>query len=113
MTLVLGADDVAQLVPQVDAVALVEAVHADLGAGRMVQPAPVSLGGADDAVFLPMAVRSDRLGLVAVKLLADVPGNPARGLPGQRSTILLTSAPSHGCTSARSALRVIMCMPGM
>lgn len=97
MTLVLGASDVAAALEDVDVLEAVEAVHADLGAGRMQQPAPVALTGADDALFLPMAVRSDRLGLVAVKLMADIPDNASRGLPTQRSTILVSSATTGEC----------------
>lgn len=99
MTLLLGADDVTRLVPGVDALAVVEAVLADLGTGAMVQPAPTTLGGADDALFLPMAVRSDRLGLAAVKLMADIPGNAGRGLPTQRSTILVSSVATGECVA--------------
>jgi len=97
VTLVVGAVDVAAALSDVDVIEAVEAVHADLGAGRMQQPAPVALTGADDALFLPMAVRSDRLGLVAVKLMADIPGNASRGLPSQRSTILVSSAVTGEC----------------
>ncbi len=39
----------------------------------MAQHAPMALTGTDDTVFLPMTARSDRLGLAAVKLMADVP----------------------------------------
>ncbi|TCK63757.1 ornithine cyclodeaminase family protein [Curtobacterium sp. PhB136] len=97
MTLVLGADDVRRLLPEVDAIAAVEAVHADLGSGAMVQPAPVTLGGTDDALFLPMAVRSDRLGFAAVKLMADIPANVGTALPSQRSTILVSSVSTGEC----------------
>jgi len=97
VTLVVGAVDVAAALSDVDVIEAVEAVHADLGAGRMQQPAPLALTGADDALFLPMAVRSDRLGLVAVKLMADIPDNASRGLPSQRSTILVSSAVTGEC----------------
>lgn len=46
-----------------------------------------------------MAVRSDALGLAAVKLMADLPGNSARGLPTQRSTILVTSVRTGECVA--------------
>lgn len=99
MTLVLGAEAVAGIVREVDAIAAVEAVLADLGSGTMVQPAPVTLGGADDSLVLPMAVRSDRLGLAAVKLMADIPANADRGLPTQRSTILVSSVTTGECVA--------------
>ncbi|MEG8034065.1 ornithine cyclodeaminase family protein [Sphingomonas sp. LR61] len=106
MTVVLGAADVAGLIDAVDVVGAVEAVHADLGTGAMQQPAPVALTGADDALFLPMAVRSDRLGLVAVKLMADIPDNGARGLPSQRSTILVSSSVTGECVAVLDGMTI-------
>lgn len=99
MTLVLAAEQIAGLLGDVDVYASVEAVFADLGSGAMNQPAPSTLAGADDAILLPMAARSDRLGLAAVKLMADIPGNAARGLPSQRSTILVTSVLTGECVA--------------
>ena len=106
MTLVLGADDIAEVVGAVDVVGAVEAIHADLGTGAAQQPAPVALTGVDDALFLPMAVRSDRLGLVAVKLMADIPDNGARGLPSQRSTILVSSSVTGECVAVLDGMAV-------
>jgi ornithine cyclodeaminase/alanine dehydrogenase len=99
VTLVLASTEITDLLSGVDVFAAVEAVHADLGTGAMTQPAPVTLAGSDDTVFLPMAVRSDRLGLAAVKLMADVPGNTARGLPSQRSTIVVSSVETGECVA--------------
>jgi ornithine cyclodeaminase/alanine dehydrogenase len=99
VTLILSAHDIAALVDGIDVIAAVEAIHADLGTGRMHQPAPPTLAGVDDTVFLPMSARSDRLGLVVVKTLADVPTNAARGLPTQRSTLLATSAVTGECVA--------------
>ena len=92
MMLHLGAQDIEGLVSTAGGIAAVEAVHLDLGLGLMEQPAPVALtSAADDAVFLPMTARSDRLGIALVKLMSDIPGNATRGLPTQRSTILVVS----------------------
>jgi ornithine cyclodeaminase/alanine dehydrogenase len=100
VTLVLGAHDIAALVDGIDVIATVEAIHADLGTGQMDQPAPPTLAADDDdSVFLPMSARSDRLGLVVVKTLADIPANAARGLPSQRSTLLATSAATGECVA--------------
>ncbi|NQX35695.1 ornithine cyclodeaminase family protein [Herbiconiux sp. VKM Ac-2851] len=99
MTIVLAAGQIADLVGGVDVYAAVEAIFADLGTGAMTQPAPIALAGADDAVFLPMAARSDRLGLVAVKLMADIPSNASRGLPSQRSTIVVSSVSTGECVA--------------
>ncbi|VXC51758.1 Ornithine cyclodeaminase [Arthrobacter sp. 9AX] len=99
MTLFLTAEHIAALIGDVDVLAAVEAVHADLGSGAMTQPPPSTLAGEGDAVFLPMAARSDRLGLAAVKLMADIPGNGSRGLPTQRSTILVSSTVTGECVA--------------
>ena len=103
MTLILGAHDIAALVDGIDVIAAVEAIHADLGTGRMHQPAPPTLAGGDDSLFLPMSARSDRLGLVVVKTLADVPANAARGLPTQRSTLVATSASPESASPSSTA----------
>ena len=93
MTRILARHDIEELVPIDAGIAAVEAIHLDLGLGLMEQPAPVALtSAADDAVFLPMTARSDRLGLAIVKLMADIPGNADRGEPTQRSTILALSS---------------------
>ena len=47
----------------------------------MHQPAPPTLAGGDDSVFLPMSASSDRLGLVVVKTLADCPRTPPAACP--------------------------------
>lgn len=106
MTLVLGADDIAEVIGAIDVVGAVEAIHADLGTGAAQQPAPVALTGTDDALFLPMAVRSDRLGLVAVKLMADIPDNSARGLPSQRSTLLVSSSVTGECVAVLDGMAI-------
>lgn len=99
MTVTLGSAELAELVREVDVIGAVEAVHHDLGTGAMVQHAPTALTGGDEALFLPMVARSDRLGLVAVKLMADIPRNTARGLPSQRSTILVSSIDTGECVA--------------
>lgn len=106
MTVVLGAPEIAGLISSVDVVGAVEEIHRDLGSGAMTQPAPVALTGADDAVFLPMAVRSDRLGLVAVKLMADIPDNAARGLPSQRSSIIVSSSVTGECVAVLDGMAI-------
>lgn len=91
MTLILAAPEIEALLADVDVIGVVEAIHVDLGTGAMTQPSPSALTGGDDSILLPMAARSDRLGLAAVKLMADIPRNIDRGLPTQRSTILVSS----------------------
>ena len=99
MTLVLTAEQIADLIRDVDVFGAVESVFADLSSGAMEQPAPITLAGADDAILLPMAVRSDRLGLALVKLMADIPDNSSRALPTQRSTILISSVTTGECVA--------------
>ncbi|GAA4265151.1 ornithine cyclodeaminase family protein [Frondihabitans peucedani] len=106
MTLVLGASEIRAVIGAVDVVEAVESIHRDLGSGAMSQPAPGALAGADDAVFLPMAVQSDRLGLVAVKLMADIPANGDRGLPTQRSTILVSSSITGECVAVLDGMAI-------
>ncbi|AMM19042.1 hypothetical protein AX769_01425 [Frondihabitans sp. PAMC 28766] len=106
MALVLGASEIGAVIGAVDVVEAVESIHRDLGSGAMTQPAPVALTGLDDAVFLPMAVRSDRLGLVAVKLMGDIPENGDRGLPTQRSTILVSSAVTGQCVAVLDGMAI-------
>ncbi|PPF55678.1 ornithine cyclodeaminase family protein [Clavibacter californiensis] len=99
MPLALSYDAIGPLLEDVDVLGVVERIFADLGSGAMEQPAPVALSGTDDGLILPMAARSDRLGLAAVKLMADLPGNAALGLPTQRSTILVSSLATGECVA--------------
>ncbi|MEU4564228.1 ornithine cyclodeaminase family protein [Actinoplanes sp. NPDC023936] len=98
MTLLLTRSDILQMINYPDVVEAVERVHAELASGRAVQPAPsaVTLPGSD-AVFLPMTGISAGARAMAVKLLADIPGNRERQLPVQRSTILITDTSTGGC----------------
>src|SRR5690349_10573790 len=43
VTLILGTRQIAALIDEIDVIAAVEAIHADLGSGRMEQPAPPTL----------------------------------------------------------------------
>ena len=98
MTLLLSRADLEGLLTTVEVIRAVEEIHLDLGLGLMAQPAPVALASDDsDTVFLPMAALSDRLGLAVVKLMSDIPGNRERGLPPQRSTLLVSSTRTGEC----------------
>ena len=90
MTIVLSANDLAGLVPMPEAIAAVRAVHAELASGQAVQPAPAALGSTlSTAVLLPMVASSGRLNLSVVKALTDAPDNRGRGLPTQRSVLMV------------------------
>ncbi|MFD6355494.1 ornithine cyclodeaminase family protein [Nocardia tengchongensis] len=96
MTLILSHSDVRAVLDRGEVLAAVERAHADLARGTAVVPAPpaMSLGR---AAFIPMAAAAESAGAAAVKLLADLPDNRARGLPVQRSVIVVTSAEHGGC----------------
>lgn len=82
----------ALLTPDAARVAVAEA-HLRMAAGRTTVPVPLSAAvPGSDATFLGMAAADADLGIGIVKLLADVPANSARGLPTQRSVILVSSA---------------------
>ncbi|MFE7068993.1 ornithine cyclodeaminase family protein [Streptomyces sp. NPDC057620] len=95
MTLILNRSDIRGLLEHAtsEVEAAVEQAHRDLTRGRISQPAPpaLDLPGSDGA-FLPMAAVSAPAGLASVKFLADLPANRERGLPVQRSTVLVLSA---------------------
>ncbi|UFS57920.1 ornithine cyclodeaminase family protein [Subtercola endophyticus] len=98
MTIILSRGDVEGLVPMGDVIDAVENAHADLSRQTAAQPAPTSLSLASgSAVFLPMSAMADRQGVAAVKFMADIPDNAARGMPVQRSTVLLLSQRTGEC----------------
>jgi ornithine cyclodeaminase/alanine dehydrogenase len=88
--LVLTRDDVRLLIRIEAIIDAVERAHAALAAGRASQAIdhPTRIPGGD-GVMLPMAAAIDALPVAGVKLLADMPGNAARGLRTQHSCITL------------------------
>ncbi|WP_280298455.1 ornithine cyclodeaminase family protein [Nocardia neocaledoniensis] len=96
MTLILSHSDVTAVLDRAEVLAAVERAHADLALGTALVPAPpaVALGG---AAFVPMVAAAESAGAAAVKLLADLPANRERGLPVQRSVIVVTSAVDGAC----------------
>ena len=98
MTLILSADDLAGLVTLPEAIGAVRAAHAELAAGQASQPAPVALGSSvSSSVMLPMVASSGRLNLSVVKALTDAPDNRGRGLPTQRSVIVVLDSTTGEC----------------
>lgn len=90
--LVLSRSEIEGLVTQAEVIAAVENAHADISNGTAAQPAAVALTLASStAAFLAMPALADRQGIAVVKLLADIPDNPTRNLPMQRSVALLVS----------------------
>jgi alanine dehydrogenase len=65
-------------------------VFVDIARGIADQPRPTSMSTASGTGrYVLMAALSETTGTAAVKLLADVPDNTARGLPTQRSMIVV------------------------
>lgn len=97
MTLILSHSDIDALIDRTAVYHAVEQAHADLTTGVAVNPAPAQLPLVDQGTALPMVASSEPLRASVVKMLSDMPGNGARGLPSQRSTILLMSAVTGEC----------------
>ena len=97
-TLILTRSQIEGLVTMAEVIDAVEAAHADMSRGRAAQPAPGAMSlPSGSGAFLTMTALADRQGLAAVKLLADIPGNAARGLPTQRSVLVLVSQETGFC----------------
>jgi len=105
MTLVLTDSDVARLLHRDEVRAAVERAHADLARGRAVVPAPpaMSIGGSG---LVPMVAADLTIGRAAVKMLADIPANAGRGLPVQRSSIMVSSVETGECQALIDGRRV-------
>ncbi len=97
-TLVLSRSDVAGLVSMAEVVAAIELAHADVARGTASQPSPTALSlSSSSGTFLSMPSLADRQEIAAVKLLADIPANAERGLPVQRSVLMLVSRNTGAC----------------
>ena len=92
MTLILTASELEALSDMPATVAAVERAFGAIAGGTAHQPAPISLRlASSDSRFLGMAALADAEQLASIKLLADIPANAERGMPTQRSTIVLVS----------------------
>lgn len=101
-TRALTSAQVEQLCEHAPLIERLASAHRALSAGRVLQPLPHPLrDDADedrsDLAIVPMLAYDLDAGVFAVKALADAPGNRARGLPAQRSTVVLFDAASGGC----------------
>ena len=90
MTLVLTHSDILSVLDRQQVRKAVEQAHAGLAMGERANPAPPAIALPESGTALPMAAGGR--GMVAVKLLCDVPANRDRGLPTQRSAIMVSSA---------------------
>lgn len=97
-TLILTRSQVEGLVTMAEVIEAVEAAHADVSRGTAAQPAPGAMSlPSGSGAFLTMTALAERQGLAAAKLLADIPDNAARGLPSQRSVLVLVSKETGLC----------------
>ena len=90
MTLILTHSDIVQLLDRDEVRKAVEVAHGGLAAGEYCESGAESRRLARQRICVADGGR--RSELVAVKLLCDIPSNRDRGLPTQRSTILVASA---------------------
>lgn len=97
MTLILSHSDIEALIDRTAVYDAVEQAHADLATGTATNPAPAQLPLIDQGTALPMVASSEPLRASVVKMLSDMPHNRSRGLPSQRSTILLMSGTTGEC----------------
>lgn len=95
MTLILTHSEISGLLDRDEVRKAVEVAFAGLAIGEYENPAPRALVMPEHAAAVPMTATGD--GLTVVKLLSDVPANRDRGLPTQRSTIMVTSAVTGEC----------------
>lgn len=95
MTLILRHSDISRLIDRTAVYDAVARAHADLARGTAVNPGPVSMPISGGGTAIPMAASMHSSS--SVKLLSDMPANAARGLPTQRSTVMLVSADTGEC----------------
>ena len=90
MTLMLNASALQAVLDMPSTVQAVDQIFADLAKGTAAQPTPSAMGvPSADSSFIVMPSVASGPGLASVKLLADIPSNAQRGLPSQRSLIML------------------------
>ncbi|MCI1747285.1 MAG: ornithine cyclodeaminase family protein [Acidipropionibacterium sp.] len=92
MTLLLTHSDLERLVDTSATIRTIDDSLRDIALGGALQPMPFTIPtGHDDAMYSVMAAYQVRSRLAVSKLLADIPDNRDRGLPAQRSLIVLSS----------------------
>jgi alanine dehydrogenase len=101
-TLILGEEDCEALLDHPSLISSLTRAHIELDRGGATQPVPVAMRAPGDTAidgpaFIPMPAYAPYLGLVAVKLLADIPGNRVHGQAAQRSTVALYCAQTAEC----------------
>lgn len=107
--LVLTREDVRRLIEiegVIDAVSDAHAALADGTASQAIDQATRLPDG--DGVMLPMTAMISSPAVAGVKLLADVPGNAARGLRSQHSTITLLDPSSGQCVAFLDGIEITL-----
>jgi len=90
MTLMLNASTLQAVLDMRSTVQAVDRIFGDLARGTAAQPTPSAMAvPSADSSFIVMPSVASEQGLASVKLLADIPSNAQRGLPSQRSLIML------------------------
>ncbi|WP_336880166.1 ornithine cyclodeaminase family protein [Rhodococcus globerulus] len=95
MTLILNHSDITTLIDRSEIYDAVERAHADLARGDAFNPQPSAMPLPNGGNSIPMTAATAQSS--SVKLLSDMPANAARGLPTQRSTIILSCAETGEC----------------
>lgn len=95
MVLILTHSEITGLLDSNEVRKAVELAHAGLARGDWQNPAPRAMALPGDGSAIPMTATGD--GSVSVKMLCDLPDNRGRGLPVQRSSIMVTSASTGEC----------------
>lgn len=98
MVRILCRSDILTVISMPELIEAVEQAHADLARGMADQPDRTpAIPPHTDSVLIPMTAALPTQGVAGVKLLADIPRNPERGLPRQQSVILLLNADTGTC----------------
>jgi alanine dehydrogenase len=95
--LILTRDDVRRLIRTEEVIDAVAAAHASLARGTAHQSTEAPTPLADGGVMLPMCAALGAPAAAGVKVLTDMPGNPARSLPAQQSTIVVIDPVTGRC----------------
>jgi ornithine cyclodeaminase/alanine dehydrogenase len=95
--LVLTRSELAGLLQMEDVIGAVEAAHAALSEGQGFELGPASVPVVSSSVVLIPMLATLAGGAGGMKLLVDSPANAARGLPTQRSTIVLVDTDTGAC----------------
>lgn len=97
MVLILTHSDITPLLDRDEVRKVVELAHGRLARGEWQNPAPCSMQLPGDGSAIPMTAAGGDW--VSLKMLCDLPGNQTRGLPVQRSSIVVVSALTGECVA--------------